>query len=103
MSTPETLEPNNEDLAAAETSQCDSLPPLEDIQCEKEVGSDQVVYIAAGDEELHLQNQVKSEVDPNLTAKDFREFLDFWEGLDFFDAEEELDDPGDLTLKPIWL
>jgi len=54
MSTPETLEPNNEDLAAAETSQCDSLPPLEDIQCEKEVGSDQVVYIAAGDEELHL-------------------------------------------------
>lgn len=54
MSTPETLELNNEDLAAAETSQCDSLPPLEDIQRKKEVGSDQVVYIAAGDKELHL-------------------------------------------------
>lgn len=102
MSTPETLEPNKEDLVAAETSHCDSLPPLENIQCEKEDRSDQVVYIAADDEELHLQNQVKSEVDSNLTAKDFREFLDLGEELDFFDAEEEMDDPGDLTLRPIW-
>ena len=54
MSTPETLEPSKEDLAAAKTSQCDSLPPLENIQRKKEDRSDQVVYIAAGDEEFHL-------------------------------------------------
>ena len=56
MSTPETSETNNTDLAAADpkTSQWDSLPPLEDIQSKKEDGSDQVVYNAAGDDELHL-------------------------------------------------
>ena len=39
----------------------------------------------------------KQEVDPNLTIADFHEFLDFWEELDFFDSEDEPDDPGDLN------
>lgn len=49
------------------------------------------------DEDLHLWAEVKGEVDPNLTTANFHEFLDFWDELDFFNAEDEPDDPGSLN------
>ena len=101
MSTPESpvQEPRKEDYTAIDSGEAesDSPPPLEDIHTEDEDAPDQPIFIAAGDEDLHLRVEVKREVDPNHTTADFIEFLDFWDEPDFFDAEDEPDDPGDLN------
>lgn len=92
-------EPSNEDYTATDSSEAesDSLPLLEDIHRDGKDAPDQPAFIAAGDKDLQPWAEVKQEVDPNLTIADFHEFLDFWEELDFFDSEDEPDDPGDLN------
>ena len=101
MSTPESpvQEPRKEDYTATDSGEAesDSPLPLEDLYSKDEDAPDQPVFIAAGDEDLHLWAEVKREVDPNLSTADFHEFLDFWDELDFFDADDEPDDPGDLN------
>ena len=101
MSLPENplKEPSNEDYTATDSSEAesDSLPLLEDIHRDDKGAPDQPAFIAVGDKDLQPWAEVKQEVDPNLTIADFHEFLDFWEELDFFDSEDEPDDPGDLN------
>ena len=101
MSTPESpvQEPRKEDYTAIDSGAAgsDSPPPFEDIHSEDEDAPDQPIFIAAGDEDLHLWVEVKRKVDPNLTTADFTEFLDLWDELDYFDAEDEPDDTGDLN------
>ena len=92
-------EPRNDDYTSTDSGEAesDSPPPLQDIHGEDEDGPDQPIFTAAEDENLHLWAQLKREVHPNLSTADFHEFLDFWDELDFFDAEYEPDDPGDLN------
>ena len=58
MSTPASpvQEPRKEDYTAIDSGAAgsDSPPPLEDIHSEDEDAPDQPIFIAAGDEDLHL-------------------------------------------------
>ena len=63
MSTPESpvQEPRKEDYTAIDSGAAgsNSPPPLEHIHSEDEDAPDQPIFIAAGDEDLHLWVEVK--------------------------------------------
>lgn len=57
------------------------------------------VFIAAGDEHLHLLKELQKTVDPNLTVADLEEYEDFVEELALFEDDIEIEpEPNDFNL-----
>ena len=57
------------------------------------------VFIAAGDEHLHLLKELQETVDPNLTVADLEEYEDFIEELALFEDDIESEpEPNDFNL-----
>ena len=52
------------------------------------------LVIAAGDEDGHLLEAARKEVDPNISPEEFEELLDFVEELEQWGEEEDGEEEG---------